>query len=137
MMDSLALLEQRLAKAYADQAAHYDIALGILERTDIDHDGSVLDLQAALKEVARIDASITDDKAVWLQSGNSPGPALRGILERLAQQIRILAQHVDRRVVALTAKRQRIVPELDGFLRQRRMLQAYDKYAKQPQSGEN
>lgn len=137
MSDSLELLEQRLASAYAEQASHYDCALRILDSQNLISDGEVdeswvFELQSALNEVSAIDIAMAEDKRAWQQSAQPPGPHLRTILDGLAKRIRILAEHVDGRVAHLNAKRRQIMPEIDGFIQQRRMLKAYDTFSRSP-----
>ena len=133
MNHDLDRLEQRLAEAYHEQARLYDQALRIMERRQGEPPNGDLwvhDLQAALTAVAAIDASSAADRSAWLKSGRSPGPALRDILGALAERIRLLAGHVDRSVADLSTRRQQMLPELDGFISQQRMLQAYDQYSR-------
>ena len=140
MIDWAQLLEERLAKGYADQVAHYDGALLALNRqpswtqSDAQDESWVFELQRALNEVGAIDAAIANDKLAWQKIGRPPGKSLRPILDTLERRIRTLAEIVDRRVAALKEKRQQMMPELDGFIRQRRMLKAYDQYGRVAES---
>jgi len=137
MSDILKLLEQRLATAYAEQASHYDCALRILDCQNLTNDGEgdeswVFELQSALNEVSAIDTALAEDKLAWQQSAQAPGPHLRSILDGLAKRIRVLAEHVDGRVAHLNAKRRQMMPEIDDFIQQRRMLKAYDTFSRSP-----
>jgi hypothetical protein len=124
-------LEDRLAKCYADQIVLYDGALRLLnppfrapEPTVFEEDWAA-QLQVALRKVDAIDSAMAADKRAWQNAQRSPGDALRSILETLKQRIQTLAELVDHRIAALKGKRAQLMPELDDFIRQRRMRDAY------------
>ena len=131
MNDTLQLLEQRLAKAYADQASHYGNALRTLERQQVIakqtvmEENWVFELQRSLDEVSAIDVAMKEDKQAWQQSGRSPSILLSSILDKLAQQIRTLGDLIDERIAVLNKKRLQMMPEVDGIIQQRRILNAY------------
>ena len=133
MNDTLDLLEQRLVDGYRQLASQYEKALSIVQAPASPTScppGEIHwmpTLQEALQTVAGLDARLADDKSAWAQSGRSPGTELRTILDRVAAQIRTLAEHIDRQVAQLVARKERLVPKMDEFIRQRWMLNAYEK----------
>ena len=133
MTDILDSLEQRLIAGYGQQANQYEQALLCLAGRASDAKGAaetgcVADLLKVLEMVAKLDADLAADKAAWRQSGRTPGDELRMMLERVATQIRVLAEHVDALVADAVAQKQRLVPEVDDFIRQRWMLNAYERH---------
>src|SRR5262249_10223799 len=122
MSASLEQLEQRVLAGYQRQASHYERALRLLEQRDANW---AQDLHAILEEVARLEPVYADAKAAWQQSGQTPGVELRAVLDRLAEQIRVLRAMIDSQVAELLARKQRLVPEIDDFIRRRWMLNAY------------
>jgi len=125
-------LEQRLTDAYRMQANLYEDAICIVnsDAQSIDMDDWVNDLRSTLHEVAVIEARIAHDKVSWEESGRTPGNDLQGILKRIAVQIRSLTTLIDRRSEELMAKKQRLLPVLDEFIRQRHMLQSYGQFGR-------
>jgi hypothetical protein len=129
---TLAALEQRLHNAHVEQLRHYERALDIvanplrLAGTTVINDW-VHDLNAELNEIAAINTRIAGDKRAWAESGQRPGRALQSLLDVLAERIRELGQRVDGHIADLQAHRHNMLPEIDDFIRQRRMLQAYGK----------
>jgi hypothetical protein len=133
MTNAPTALEQRLTDAYAAQAKCYDLALSAVtcqKPEDTSGYQWVMEMQTALNDVAALDAAMAEDKEAWRRAGRSASEPLRAILETLAEHIRILSESLDERVARLTERRQQLLPELDAFIRQRRMLHAYDKFAK-------
>jgi hypothetical protein len=133
MIDPLDGLEQRLIVGYNQQASYYEHALLCLAGRAPDAKGAaetgrVADLLKALEVIAKLDADLVADKIAWRQSGRTPGDELRMVLERVATQIRVLAEHVDALVADAVAQKQRLVPEVDDFIRQRWMLNAYERH---------
>jgi hypothetical protein len=124
MSDSLEQLEQRVLAGYRRQASHYERALRLLEQRDAVTNWAQ-DLHAILEEVAGLEPEYADAKAAWQQSGKTPGVELRAVLDRLAEQIRVLRAMIDSQVAELLARKQRLVPEIDDFIRRRWMLNAY------------
>ena len=122
-------IEQRLIAGYEAQARAYEEALGILAKVDDADDRWVQALHDALCRVAAGDLAMAGDKAAWRQSGRSPADRFREVLDRVAQQVRLLAQKIDLHVAELLARRQQLFPEIDAFARQRQMLQAYESNA--------
>jgi hypothetical protein len=125
-------LEERLLRRYREQLRHYDRVAAWDERglTDgVPADNNwVHDLHAVLADVAALDAVMADDKEAWRRSGQRPSPELAALLERLAERIAGLAARVNRHAADLEAHRNRLVPELDELIQNRRMLQAYGQY---------
>src|ERR1043166_3050489 len=119
-------LESRLIAGYHRQVDAYERALQILERRD-----TVLqaewapELRDTLQTVAELDAALAADKGVWRATARTPGPELRIVVERLALQIQELAAKIDDEIAALVARKERLAPEIDTFIRQRSMLSAY------------
>jgi hypothetical protein len=133
MPDTFARLEQRLIAGYGQQASQYELALRILEErasaatgTSDDH-GWASALQGVLQSVTELDADLADDKVAWRQSGRVAGADLRLVLDRVATQIRVLGERIDGQVADLVARKQRLLPEIDEFIRQRWMLNAYGR----------
>lgn len=125
-------LEQRLVAGYRQQADAYERALRILNERMLSADASVQldwapELRDTLQTVADLDAKLADDKRAWQHSARIQGPELRSLLERLATQIRELSTKIDGEIAALVARKERLAPEIDVFLRQRSMLNAYSQ----------
>lgn len=129
MSESANSLEQRLCDAYRRQIECYERALCMIGQAadDIESDWTT-ELQTILDEVTTIERSSATDKQTWTQAGKAPGPELRSALDTLAERIQAVAGLVDRRLAALSERRQRLLPELEGIMRQRRMMQAYHQF---------
>ena len=127
MDDSLDVVERRLIAGYQRQATEYERALRVLEAgADAGRENNwAQHLNDVLLIVAELDGELTDAKAAWRDSGRTPGTELRALLDRLASQIRVVGAHIDAQVVQLVARKQRLLPEIDDFIRQRWMLHAY------------
>lgn len=136
MTDPAQLLEDRLTQGYAAQVAHYDDALRLLNRLpaqaplDLTEESWILELQIAMQAVGAVDAAIAVDKRAWQEAARAAGAPFRATLKALEQRIRALAEIVDQRIASLKAKREQMMPQLDSFIRQRRMLKAYDAYGR-------
>ncbi len=81
-----------------------------------------------LKTIAALDAGITDEKSAWRQAGRHPGAELGGLLDRIAGRLAMLAQIVQGQVAEFEARKGQLLPEMDAFIQQRRMLSAYGTY---------
>jgi hypothetical protein len=133
MSDNFTDLEQRLIRGYREQLQHYNRAIAIVEQAarKAATDGARLpwlhDLNAVLSEISALDAALTEERSVWRFGGRSPGDELRGLLDGVAERIRTLATHVDLQMQELQTRRQNLMPEMDEFIQQRRMLHAYGK----------
>jgi hypothetical protein len=127
MNEPVDLLEQRLLAGYRGQASQYERALHLIATHKAEKEWAP-ELLNILQVLAALDAGMANDKAAWRVSGRVPGAELRTLLDHLAGQIRALAGHVDGQVADLLARKERLVPEMDGFIRQRSMLQAYGQY---------
>jgi hypothetical protein len=130
-MTTLDSLENRLVEAYRAQAGHYDEALRIIQE-----DGQALeqevwthDLQTALQHVAAVEFHLRADKHDWQQSGRKPGAELHDLLEAIKIKIQALTAAIDRRSAELIAQKQRLLPAMDQFIRQRQMLNRYEQFA--------
>ena len=125
-------LEQRLLQVYQEQLRHYDRALAILDdpgRVDSDLPTAWVEaLDAVLRNVTALDDATMNDKAAWRRAGLHPGPALRVLLDQVAQRIATLTVAVQQRVADLQASKQQLLPAIDTFIQKRRMLQAYGNY---------
>jgi hypothetical protein len=131
-MSNIDLLEQRLAEAYRRQAKHYDEALCIVNENVQPFELSTWanDLQSALQQIANIEQDMAGDKLVWKSSNRTPSVELRKVLANVATQIQNLANAIDRRSQEVSARKQRLLPALDEFIRHRHMLQSYGRHAK-------
>jgi hypothetical protein len=130
MIAASATLEQRLLHGYQEQLSRYDRAAELLDRAGSGSDSTGGErwahaLHGLLQEAASIGAAMEEDVASWRQAGQTPGPELRAILERLGVRIQGLSKSIDQRVEELRARQQKLLPEIDGFIHKRRMLQAY------------
>jgi hypothetical protein len=135
MTEPPSALESRLIQAYAAQASCYERALEAVEQGEPTSRGEdwypwIPRLQTALNEAAAIDAAMAEDKQAWRQSGRSASAPLRAVLDLLAEHLRVLAASIDGCVAVLSDRRRKMVPELDGFIQQRRMRHAYDQHGK-------
>lgn len=122
-------LQARLVLAYREQSTHYVRAIQLLETASEHSDAWLAELQAAFDQIAAIDATLSNDKTAWRRSGQKPDAALREVIDELAAQVRRLSALVDARIAAIASRKQQLMPELDGFIRRNRMLQAYDRAA--------
>lgn len=130
MRDTLVSLEQRLIAGYRQQASHYEQALQMLEQRDtaaLGEERWVTGLQVILQTVAELNARMADDKAGWGQAQRSPEAELRVVLDDVAARIRLLGERIDAAVADLVARKRRLLPEIDDFIRQRWMLAAYGR----------
>src|SRR5207302_4853004 len=101
---------------YQEQLQCYDRAVNILDhqrkRDNVLADNDwVRDLDAALTNVAVLDAAMTDEKAAWRRSERTPGPELSALFERLSERIGTLAAGVNDLVARLEANKERLLPE--------------------------
>ena len=128
MNSVLAMLERRLILGYQDQLRHYERALTIVSThgADAAPESWIQELADALRDVAHCDADLSKEKDAWEQSGRAPGSELRLVLERLAGVIHTLAGHLDGQIAETLARRNRLLPEIDAFSRQRQMIEAYE-----------
>jgi hypothetical protein len=126
MADTTEQLEQRLIAGYRRQSSIYERALRVLEQQSAEPSWAQ-DLNAVLEEVTLLEAEYADAKAAWQQTGRSPGQEMRNVLEQLGQQIQSLRTSIDNQVTELMARKQRLVPEMDEFIRRRWMLNAYSQ----------
>jgi hypothetical protein len=126
MISQLDALEQRLIAGYEQQLQAYEHALEIFAARSQDLERDWLTrLQEPLDCIAALDRVMTADKAAWRASGRSNGIEMRAVIDRLAKKIQALKVCVDGEVAELTARRDRLLPEMDDFIRQRWMLNAY------------
>jgi hypothetical protein len=130
MTNDLQALEQRLLRAFREQLRHYDRALAIVEPQGhgAADPGWVLNLNAVLREVEMADTAMTADKTAWRRAGQIPGTELKTLVDCLADRLRTLAEFIQRHVADIQARKEQLLPEVDGFIQQRRMLEAYGKY---------
>jgi hypothetical protein len=121
-------LEATLCRAYRREAELYARAVAAAGGHD-----AVTDWLAAandvLVEVAAVEAEIAATKAAWNRRGGRPGPELAAALNDVADQIQRLVALVDASRGELEERRRRMLPVLDGSIRQRRMRAAYDSAA--------
>jgi hypothetical protein len=124
-------LEQRLLAGYRQQLQNYENAwLVLVGRVPTDgqtHAPSdwLPRLQDPLQRVADLDRAMAHDKAVWQQNAGKPGRELSAVLDQLAEKIRVLKEAIDAEVADLLVRKQRLLPVMDDFIRQRWMLNAY------------
>lgn len=124
-------LEKRLITGYRRQAERYALAQRIVEEQVDDvfdpvaSESWVNRLGSVLREVAALDADLAGDKDAWRKAGFVAGPELNALLELIAATIQHISQGIDRHLTTLMARRDRLLPEIDGFIRQRKMMQAY------------
>ena len=121
-------LESRLQAGFEKQSALYGEALDLLDRSSndaFDNSHWAYKLSDLLAQVAMVEATLSDDKRVWQEADRQGGPWLRQTHEDLSRRIRTLAERVDGAMAELTIRRNRLLPELDGFIRQRQMMRAY------------
>ena len=133
--DTINDVEHRLVAGYRRQADTYERALRILDERATPADALVAvdwapELRDTLQVVADLDAELADDKQTWRHTARVPGPELRTLLKRLANQIRELTTKIDGEIAALVARKERLAPEIDVFLRQRSMLNAYNQQSR-------
>jgi outer membrane murein-binding lipoprotein Lpp len=128
-------LEARLVAGYERQMLLYVQALALLEKQatgpafDLENIAWTSQLNGLLADVAKIDAEQRPDKLAWESAGRSPGSEMRVALDSIATAIRALANRVDPLIADLRARRDRLVPEMDTFARQRQMIDAYAQAA--------
>ncbi len=124
-------LERRLEERYAAQFQHYDDAMRILDDAEDQEDGApwVDRLQAALRKVEELDRAMAADKDAWRRGGYSAGSLLGQTLDALGERIQKLGERIDRRIAAVTARREKLLPEVTSLVVQRRMLNAYTSHA--------
>ena len=121
-------LETRLQVGFEKQFALYGEALDLLGRSSndaFDNSHWAYKLSDLLAQVAMIEATLAEDKSVWREADRQGGPRLRQTHEDLSRRIRTLAERVDEAMNELMARRDRLLPELDVFIRQRQMMRAY------------
>ncbi|HZZ78305.1 MAG TPA: hypothetical protein VFE62_07290 [Gemmataceae bacterium] len=128
MSDTTEILEQRLLAGYRRQSSLYERALRVIEERSSEPNWAQ-NLHAVLEEVTALEAEHADTKVGWQQTGRSPGPELRVVLERLGAQIQSLRAAIDNQVAEITARKERLMPEVDDFIRRRWMLNAYGQSA--------
>lgn len=134
MSKSADSLQERLIEGYRRQLEHYQRALRILETfapagdTEISDHPWAHELHDLLTSAAAVNAGMATDRAAWQQAGAAPSAELSEVLDRLAEQIRTLSCQIDKHVARLLERRQRLVPVMDEFIRQRWMLNAYGKH---------
>ena len=126
MSESIDDLDQRLIAGYRQQAIQYEYALRLIADTTRVGDWAHR-LNEALGLIAELDAALADDKAAWRRAARTPGPALRAVLDSVGERIQSLAKHIDERVASLMDEKKRLVPQIDEFVRQRAMLNAYEQ----------
>lgn len=117
-------LEKRLLAGYRQQLQAYEQALNVV-CTRADNLDWLAQLQQSMQQVAALDQQLATDKADWRLSGRAPGSELRTLLDQLATKIATLKDTIDSEVAELHARRSRLLPEIDDFIRQRWMLNAY------------
>jgi predicted trehalose synthase len=130
MSEPAEMLEQRLVQGYRAQLRLYDQALAVVDQETTPGQsghwaGALNDI---LKRIASLDAALADDKSAWRQGGRPPGAELDTVLERIAGRLAMLAQIVQGQVAEFEARKARLLPEMDAFIQQRRMLDAYGTY---------
>lgn len=131
MADDADALENRLTASYREQLGSYERALRSAQSL-----ADTAELLAILNALAVQDARIAEDKAAWRRLGRSPGNDLRQVVQQVASAIRALAEVVDRRIAEAQAQKQKLAPDMDGLIQQRRMLRAYGAHPKaQPFAG--
>ena len=121
-------LEQRLVHAYREQLRLYDQAVALTEHETAPGNHWIGGLDPILQAIAAVDKGITEDKSAWRQAGLQPGPEFSGLLDRIAGRLAMLAQIVQGQVAELEARKEQMLPEMDAFIQQRRMLSAYGTY---------
>jgi hypothetical protein len=123
-------LAQRLSQGYREQLRLYDQALDLVAQDTSPpvsgHWAGKLD--GILQAIAALDAAFADDKSAWRLAGHQPGPELSALLDRIASRLAMLAQIVQGQVAEYEARKARLLPEMDAFIQQRRMLNAYGTY---------
>jgi hypothetical protein len=130
MISQLDVLERRLIAGYEQQLQAYAHALQIFAAKSPGVETDWLTrLQEPLERIAALDRVMAADKAAWRISGRSNGVELRSVIDQLADKIRMLKDCIDCEVADLTARRNRLLPEVDDFIRQRWMLNAYGAMA--------
>jgi hypothetical protein len=126
-------LEPPLIGNYQKQLPLYQRALAIAERQEtgalaVAGNDWVRGLNCALEEIASLDAALAADKNAWRLSGQQPGPELSALLMRVAEYIKALSGAIDRHVAQIQERKEKLMPALDKFIQQRRMLEAYGSY---------
>jgi hypothetical protein len=121
-------LEQRLVRGYQEQLRRYDRAAALVAQGLPAANGWADELNRVLKDVAALDAAMGDDKAAWYRLGRRPGPELSTLLGRLAEKLGTMVGGINRHVVDIESRKDRLVPEIDALIQKRRMLRAYGQY---------
>jgi hypothetical protein len=82
-------------------------------------------LNAALEEVASVEAGLAPVKELWQRQGYQPGPQLRSLRQRLQAAAQGLAERVAAAQHQAEARRELLRPQLDELARVRKMQRAY------------
>lgn len=125
MTDDLAVLQNRLARGYQEQLPLYDRAIACAGAQESDCRAE--ELNAILREIAALDAALTEDKALWRSARRPAGPHLQAALDGVTARIATLAAAVDRRIADIQTRKQAMTPRIDACIQERRMLHAYGK----------
>lgn len=80
---------------------------------------------AHLGAIAEQESYLAEVKRQWQEAGRPVGPALRGMLDRVAALIRQVSAELQVIEEAVRARRDQLAAELDGCNRRRQMQRAY------------
>jgi predicted trehalose synthase len=130
MIASTETLQQRLSQGYREQLRLYDQALDLVTQDTVPPASGhwAGELDGILKAIAAVDAALADDKSAWRQGSHQPCPEFSAVLDKIASRLAMLAQIVQGQVAEYEARKLRLLPEMDAFIQQRRMLNAYGTY---------
>ena len=127
-MNTPPALEQRLLEGYRAQLTLYDQAMSLITAPPGDKQDWAEDLHGLLGELAQRDREMAADKAEWRQSNDEANGELTTLITEVAQRITNLSAVINQRMSELQSRRDQLVPEVDEFIRRRRMIEAYGKY---------
>lgn len=125
-------LEERLLQAYREQLRRYDQALALVSQesapSEIGTGHWASELDAILQSIAALDAPRAEDKEFWRECKRVPGVQLAALLDQIAGRLAMLGQIVKGQEAEFAARKARLLPEMDAFIQQRRMLSAYGSH---------
>jgi hypothetical protein len=123
--------EAALIDAYRRQAESYagagpvleELTAGLREGRDVEE--ALARLARLFQGVAAVDAEVAAAKQVWQQEGGKPGPELEGLLARNRALVEQLLERVRTAEGEAAARRDALLPQLDGLARAHHMQRAY------------
>ena len=78
-----------------------------------------------MKEISEIETSFFENKKIWKQSGNKPGPQLQVLLTEVADLIQDLLAAIGEAEKQAQFQADSLGPQLDSLIRERKMRRAY------------